>query len=276
MLTRVAWTVTTLNTSFYARFMAKNIRGVQKQNELTSAKDLRDIRSFGEKLRDSLEKGDLIIIVAAMGLAMMWMAPALMEMTAIFLALFLTYAAKMRFSMPFRVPMAAAIPDPSMLRGKSKGTPPSGKGITYMGNSIIDDKELWFTDDDVRTHILIFGTTGAGKALPDDERILTPAGWRRMGDMAEGDKVVGPDGEIQTIEGVHQQGEMDLWRLHLEDGRHMDCTGDHLWAIAPHVRGTLFGTDPDDSETEVIDTRTLSARLGGHDWPENADGLALP
>ena len=275
-MTRKAATIKTLDTSLYARSMAKNIRGVQKQNELTSTKDLRDIRTFGERIRDSLEKGDLIVIVAAVGLAMMWMLPALMEVLAVLIALFLFYAARMRFSMPFRVPMAAGIPDPSMLRTKSKGAPPVGKGITYMGNSIIDDKELWFTDDDVRTHILIFGTTGAGKALPDDERILTPSGWRRMGDIVDGDQVVGPDGEIQTVEAVHPQGEMDLWRLHLEDGRHMDCTGDHLWAIAPHVRGTMFGTDPDDSETEVIDTRTLSARLGAHEWPDHADGLALP
>lgn len=256
--------------------MAKNIRGVQKQNELNSAKDLRDIRTFGEKLRDSLEKGDLIIIMAVIFLGAMWIVPGLMELLAVGLALFLYYAARLRFSMPFRVPLAAGIPDPSMLRGKAKGTPPPGKGITYMGNSIIDDKELWFTDDDVRTHILIFGTTGAGKALPDDERVLTPDGWRRMGDMAEGDKVVGPDGDTQTIEAVFPQGEMDVWRLHLDDGRNMDCTGDHLWAVTPHLRGTLFGTDPSDSETEVIDTRTLSARLGSQDWPESADGLALP
>lgn len=256
--------------------MAKNIRGVQKQNELNAAKDIRDIRSMGEKIRDSLEKGDLIVIVAAVGLAAMWLAPSLMELIALCLGLFLVYAANLRFSMPFRVPMAAAIPDPSMLRGKSKGTPPSGKGITYMGNSIADDKELWFTDDDVRTHILIFGTTGAGKALPDDERVLTPDGWRRMGDMSEGDHIIGPDGETQTVEAVHPQGEMDLWRLHLDDGRTMDCTGDHLWAVIPYSKTGIFGGDPEDSETEVIDTRALSLRLGSQSWPEGANGLALP
>ena len=256
--------------------MAKNIRGVQKQHELNAAKDIRDIRSFGEKIRDSLEKGDLIVIVAAVGLATMWLAPGLMEFTALALGLFLFYAANLRFSMPFRVPMASAIPDPSMLRTKSKGTPPPGKGITYMGNSISDDKELWFTDDDVRTHILIFGTTGAGKALPDDERVLTPDGWRRMGDMNEGDAIIGPDGEKQIVEAVHPQGEMDLWRLHLDDGRSMDCTGDHLWAIIPYARSGIFGSDPDDAETEVIDTRALSARLGTQEWPEGASGWALP
>lgn len=256
--------------------MAKPIRGVQKQNELNASKDIRDIRSFGEKMRDSLEKGDMIIIVAVVGVALMWLAPGIMELTALLLASFLFYAANLRFSMPFRVPMAAAIPDPSMLRGKAKGTPPDGKGITYMGNSISDDKELWFTDDDVRTHILIFGTTGAGKALPDDERVLTPHGWRRMGDMGEGDAIIGPDGEQQIVEAVHPQGEMDLWRLHLDDGRVMDCTGDHLWAIVPYARSGIFGGDPVDDETEVVDTRALSARLGSQSWPEGASGWALP
>lgn len=256
--------------------MAKKIRGVQKEHELSSNKDLRDIRSFGEKFRDSLEKGDMIIIITISAIGLMWVFSQMIEAIALGVVLFLMYASRMYFPMPFRVPLAAKTPDPSMLRGKSKGRPKNGVGITFMGNSITDEKELWFSDDDVRTHILIFGTTGAGKALPDEERVLTPSGWRLMGALQEGDQILSPDGSIQTIEGVHPQGQMDLWRLHLEDGRILDSTGDHLWAITPYIKNGLFGSETKIEDTEVLDTRALSARLSKNEWPEGTHGLALP
>jgi intracellular multiplication protein IcmO len=37
------------------------------------------------------------------------------------------------------------------------------QGISFFGNEIGSKKEIWFTNSDVRTHCLIFGTTGAGK-----------------------------------------------------------------------------------------------------------------
>jgi intracellular multiplication protein IcmO len=43
------------------------------------------------------------------------------------------------------------------------GKPDVPQGITFFGNEIGTKKEIWFTDSDVRTHCLIFGTTGAGK-----------------------------------------------------------------------------------------------------------------
>ena len=256
--------------------MAKKIRGVRKEHELSSNKDLRDIRTFGEKFRDSLEKGDMIIIITIAAIGMMWLMPQIIEFTALGTALFLMYASNIYFPMPFRVPLAAGAPDPSMLRGKAKGKPKNGMGITFMGNSITDEKELWFSDDDVRTHILIFGTTGAGKALPDTEYVWTPSGRRLMSSLVEGDQILSPDGKIETIEGVHPQGEMDLWRLHLDDGRTLDSTGDHLWAVTPYVKNGLFGADPKEDETDVIDTRALSARLSKSEWPEGTHGLALP
>ena len=41
--------------------------------------------------------------------------------------------------------------------------PMEPEGITFFGNERKTSKEVWFTNSDVRTHCLIFGTTGAGK-----------------------------------------------------------------------------------------------------------------
>ncbi len=41
--------------------------------------------------------------------------------------------------------------------------PVEPEGITFFGNERGTKKEVWFSNSDVRTHCLIFGTTGAGK-----------------------------------------------------------------------------------------------------------------
>ena len=43
------------------------------------------------------------------------------------------------------------------------GKPRDARGIYFFGNDIKTSDELWFTNDDMRTHVLIFGSTGSGK-----------------------------------------------------------------------------------------------------------------
>ena len=43
--------------------------------------------------------------------------------------------------------------------------PKKGKGIYFFGNDKKTNDELWFTNDDMRTHALIFGSTGSGKTV---------------------------------------------------------------------------------------------------------------
>ncbi|MGW4730807.1 helicase-related protein [Streptomyces shenzhenensis] len=81
-------------------------------------------------------------------------------------------------------------------------------------------------------HRLLQGEVGSGKAQPLDALVLTPAGFRRMGDVRTGDEVVVPDGEIALIDGVFPQGERDVWRLLLTDGSSVECDDEHLWIVA--------------------------------------------
>lgn len=41
--------------------------------------------------------------------------------------------------------------------------PQKARGICLFGNEISTGEELWFSNDDMRTHCLIFGSTGSGK-----------------------------------------------------------------------------------------------------------------
>ncbi|MEU7241482.1 helicase-related protein [Streptomyces sparsogenes] len=80
-------------------------------------------------------------------------------------------------------------------------------------------------------HRLLQGEVGSGKAQPLDSLVLTPQGYRPMGDMAVGNEVVVPSGERAVIDGVFPQGERDVWRLVLSDGTSVECDDEHLWFV---------------------------------------------
>ncbi len=41
--------------------------------------------------------------------------------------------------------------------------PQKARGIYFFGNELRNNQEMWFTNEDMRTHVLIFGSTGSGK-----------------------------------------------------------------------------------------------------------------
>ncbi|MEU3982178.1 helicase-related protein [Streptomyces sp. NPDC026672] len=80
-------------------------------------------------------------------------------------------------------------------------------------------------------HRLLQGEVGSGKAQPLDSLVLTPTGFRRMGDMRVGDEVVVPSGEVAPVDGIFPQGERDVWRIVLSDGSSVECDDEHLWIV---------------------------------------------
>lgn len=73
--------------------------------------------------------------------------------------------------------------------------------------------------------------TGYGKATSNDTPIKVPGGWKMMGDMKVGDKVIGPDGKPTNVTGVYPQGKLPLYRMTFRDGRTIDTCGEHLWKV---------------------------------------------
>ena len=70
-----------------------------------------------------------------------------------------------------------------------------------------------------------------GRAQPHFTKVLTPEGFRPIGDLAVGDLVIGSNGEPTPVLGVYPQGEKDIYRVTAQDGSSTLCCGEHLWTV---------------------------------------------
>lgn len=78
---------------------------------------------------------------------------------------------------------------------------------------------------------IIADDMGLGKAQPLDAKVLTPNGWRRMGDIKVGDFVVGSNGCPTRVSGVYPQGLKEIFRITFNDGAVTECCDEHLWQV---------------------------------------------
>jgi len=71
-----------------------------------------------------------------------------------------------------------------------------------------------------------------GRAQPVFSKVLTPTGFRLIGDLAVGDRVIGSDGRPTEVLGIYPQGRKPVYRVQTQDGASTLACGEHLWAVA--------------------------------------------
>lgn len=79
--------------------------------------------------------------------------------------------------------------------------------------------------------ISISGSQSCGKAQPVDAKVLTPLGWKHIGDLKVGDTVITPSNQIAHVDGVFPQGQRDCVAIRMFDGGHTECCTEHLWKV---------------------------------------------
>jgi phosphate starvation-inducible protein PhoH and related proteins len=70
-----------------------------------------------------------------------------------------------------------------------------------------------------------------GRAQPLSTPVLTPAGFRPIGDLRIGDTVIGSDGSATPVIGVYPQGRKEVLRVTAQDGASTLCCAEHLWHV---------------------------------------------
>lgn len=77
--------------------------------------------------------------------------------------------------------------------------------------------------------IVIAARPSLGKAQPLTSQVLTPTGFKLMGEIAVGDMVIGSDGKAHAVTGVYPQGIKQVYRVLMSDGTSTRCCKEHLW-----------------------------------------------
>lgn len=143
--------------------MGKKFHGVENSQEIASGGLYRNVKDLPTRFFDWIESPNGSVAIT-MGVSIaFFMVPALSFLSLLIMLLILRFALTRQFRLPFRMPQTSGMLDYGDPKPGADAKPGEAKGIAFLGNELNTRKELWFKDDDMRTHLLIFGSTGAGK-----------------------------------------------------------------------------------------------------------------
>ncbi len=139
---------------------------------------LRDVRPMGQRISETLEDSSTSAAFFAalaffIGSGNPW-AVQLADLLAVVMGLYFWWLTRRDRSLAFKMPLGTRYLDKNNGRGGKKG---KAEGIMYMGNTQKTGEEVWFTNSDIRTHILYLGTTGAGKTEGLKSLVTNALAW---------------------------------------------------------------------------------------------------
>lgn len=141
------------------------LRGLEEQHELSPQLLLRDTRTLGMKIVDFFKDPiNSAILMFAFAMTAIFFPPISDLVAVVGISIFL-YAFTRKSTLPFRMPQRAKVNDYNDPLPGDLNKPRKARGITFFGNKRANGDELWFNNDDMRTHVLIFGSTGSGKTV---------------------------------------------------------------------------------------------------------------
>lgn len=80
--------------------------------------------------------------------------------------------------------------------------------------------------------LIIGGRRGGGKQQPLDSNIVTPFGFRKMGDLEIGSIISNPmTGGMERVIRIWEHGKMKMYKVIFSDGSSCECGLDHLWLV---------------------------------------------
>lgn len=143
--------------------MARVTRGLEEKHEQRPQQLIRDTRPLSQRFMSYIKDPNSAIIILVAVAASIFILPAVNDillLIAFVIFLICTFSKK---TLPFRLPKRCGLLDYNDLNPARK--PKKAGGIVFFGNEDATNSELWFTNEDMRTHVLIFGSTGSGKTV---------------------------------------------------------------------------------------------------------------
>src|SRR3990167_8648412 len=142
------------------------LRGLEERHELSPQLLIRDTRTLGMKMVDFFKDPlNSALLMFSFALTALFFSPVADFIALIGIGVFL-YAYTRKVTLPFRLPLRSNVWDYNdLIPGDDRQRPRKARGISFFGNQRSDNDELWFNNDDMRTHVLIFGSTGSGKTV---------------------------------------------------------------------------------------------------------------
>lgn len=140
----------------------KTFRGITADQEVASRGLWRNTGTLYQRFSKWVESPEGFMIVMTLMLGVGVVRPELTLLSTLSAGWLCWFSLTRKFRLPFRMPATSKMMDHN---DPAPGSDKPGKadGIAFLGNEINTRKELWFKNDDLRTHLLIFGSTGAGK-----------------------------------------------------------------------------------------------------------------
>lgn len=140
------------------------MRGIDSRHELDPSRLLRDTRTLGQRMGAFFADPVGISIVLMFMAIGAYLVPQVSFLFIILGVLIFWYCFSRKQVLPVRLPQIAKVKDFNDLK-PGQNVPNISRGITYFGNDKQTKEEIWFSNEDLRTHVLIFGSTGSGKTV---------------------------------------------------------------------------------------------------------------
>ncbi len=137
-------------------------RGLDSHQEQDSGLLIRDTRTLGQRIKDFLSQPESVAASLIFCVIVGFIFPAYVDALFIVGLCIYWYQRTRKVTLPFRLPQVSGQVDYGDLKPGSKEYN-RARGIAFFGNDRKTNEELWFSNDDLRTHVLIFGSTGSGK-----------------------------------------------------------------------------------------------------------------
>ncbi|MBN9287050.1 MAG: phosphoesterase [Gammaproteobacteria bacterium 39-13] len=139
-----------------------SLRGLEEKHEHGAREMARDTRPLGERVSEFFSNPLYVACMLGTAAGTIIAVPATADLMGFFGLCIFLFAYTRKVTLPFKMPLISKLPDYNdTIPGTNK--PKKGQGIAFFGNEKNTQKELWFSNDDMRTHVLIFGSTGSGK-----------------------------------------------------------------------------------------------------------------